>query len=452
MNEGIERPLSEKEWALVENQDYEFISERSSAILLASPKGARLLLLVISLFVLVALVWASQAEIDEVTVGIGKVIPAQQLQVLQNLEGGIVAEVLVKSGDLVEPGDVLLRIDNTRFGSSLREIQKKLQVLNAARSRLLAEVDGTELRFPTDLEREFPQLVQREREMHRSRQMEFRSMLAGLESQITQVSQRIKELEVRRSHFEISLQLSKKELDMTVPLVADGAIAEVEVIRLRKSHNDLSGELAETRLEIERLKTRQDELSSNRDEKVLQFQNRVREQFNSVLADIATISQTRVAAEDRVQRTEVRSPVRGIVQRVLVNTITAVVQPGTDLVEIVPLDDSVVVEAKVRPTDIAFIRPGQDVVVKLTAYDFTVYGGLKGKLEHLSADAVVEDDESYYLVRVRLLSHRLGTDEEPLDIIPGMGATVDILTGKKTILDYLLKPVLKARSRALRER
>jgi len=432
---GDERPLSEQDYALINAQDYGFMSDRSEAILLRSPQGARQLIVIVLVFVVVFIMWANWAEIDEVTVGQGKAVPAQQLQVLQNMEGGIISEVLVKAGDTVEKGQILLRIDDTQFAASLEEINKKLQVLTVRKYRLLAEIEE-----------------KAERNLYLARHQELEATLSAFESQIKQIKQRAIEINSRKDFLEKSVALSQKELAMTAPLVAKGAISEVEVIRLEKSVNDVLGELASVKLEIPRLAMEVEELEGKRDERKFQFKNESREQLNAILADYTTISETTVAAKDRVKRTAVRSPVRGVVQRVLANTITSVVRPGMDLIEIVPLDESLVVEAKIKPTDIAFIRPNQDVVVKFTAYDFTIYGGLKAKLEHISPDAVIEEDESFYLVKVRTDKNHLGTEQAPLAIIPGMVATVDIITGKKTIMDYLLKPVLRAKQQALRER
>ena len=449
---GDERPLSEQDYALINAQDYGFMSDRSEAILLRSPQGARQLIVIVLVFVVVFIMWANWAEIDEVTVGQGKAVPAQQLQVLQNMEGGIISEVLVKAGDTVEKGQVLLRIDDTQFAASLEEINKKLQVLRLRKYRLLAEIEEKPLDFPEDLEQDFTEVVKQERNLYLARHQELEATLSAFESQIKQIKQRAVEINSRKDFLKKSVALSQKELAMTAPLVAKGAISEVEVIRLEKSVNDVLGELASVKLEIPRLAMEVEELEGRRDERKLQFRNESREQLNALLADYTTISETTVAAKDRVKRTAVRSPVRGVVQRVLANTITSVVRPGMDLIEIVPLDESLVVEAKIKPTDIAFIRPDQDVVVKFTAYDFTIYGGLKAKLEHISPDAVIEEDESFYLVKVRTDKNHLGTEQVPLAIIPGMVATVDIITGKKTIMDYLLKPVLRAKQRALRER
>ena len=449
---GDERPLSEQDYALINAQDYGFMSDRSEAILLRSPQGARQLIVIVLVFVVVFIMWANWAEIDEVTVGTGKAVPAQQLQVLQNMEGGIISEVLVKAGDTVEKGQILLRIDDTQFAASLEEINKKLQVLTVRKYRLLAEIEEKPLLFPEDLEQDFPEVVKQERNLYLARHQELEATLSAFESQIKQIKQRAVEINSRKDFLKKSVALSQKELAMTAPLVAKGAISEVEVIRLEKSVNDVLGELASVKLEIPRLAMEIEELEGKRDERKFQFKNESREQLNALLADYTTISETTVAAKDRVKRTAVRSPVRGVVQRVLANTITSVVRPGMDLIEIVPLDESLVVEAKIKPTDIAFIRPDQDVVVKFTAYDFTIYGGLKAKLEHISPDAVIEEDESFYLVKVRTDKNHLGTEQVPLAIIPGMVATVDIITGKKTIMDYLLKPVLRAKQRALRER
>lgn len=308
---------------LLSEQDYDFISKKSSAILLSSPKGARKLIFVIFWFFLAALYWASNAQIDEVTVGVGKVIPSKQLQTLQSLEKGVISNVLVSSGDKVQEGDILLVIDDTQLKNRIQKLQQ-------------------------------------------------------------------------------DKKLTEEKINIYEDLIKDKLISKVEFINLKKELININGELSD------------------------------------VL--------------DRVSRTRIKSPVNGVVQRVLFNTISSVVMPGNDLVEIVPINDELLIEAKIRPIDIGFIRPGQEVMVKFSAYDYAIYGGLKGELKYISADTIIDDDESYYSIRVKTKTNYLTFNKEQLNIIPGMTAGVDIVTGKKTILEYLLKPVLRAKNNSLRER
>jgi len=245
----------------------------------------------------------------------------------------------------------------------------------------------------------------------------------------------------------------KKEIDLTEPLVAEGAVSEVEILRLKRDASSMLGDIAATKLSIPRVRSQLNEAVKEVQEEHLQFSNKAKKELNDVQAELDAISATSVALEDRLDRTAIRSPVYGTVKQVLVNTVGGVIQPGMDLIEIVPLEDSLLVEVQIKPSDIAFLRPDQKAMVKFTAYDFTIYGGLDAELEYISADSVVDEKgNSFYQVRVRTDQNYLKGKDDKMPIIPGMVATVDILTGKKTILSYLLKPVLKAKQTALRER
>jgi len=434
-------------------EELEYMSDVAAAMLIKAPRGGRIILWSAFAFFMVALLWASWAELDEVTSGIGQVIPSGQVQVVQNLEGGIVAELLVRSGQVVEKNQVLLRIDDTRFLSSLKEARSRYLSLLLKRARLQAESEGRQLEFPAEMAKEAPDLVREEQDLFLARRDELENNRSILAAQVDQRSQELSEAKARQGHLTRSLSLLAQELEMTEPLVEAGAISEVDVLRLRRQVNDLRGELESVKLSLPRLQSLLQESRKKAEEVELRFRSDAREQLSEILAEISQLEQSNVALQDRVKRTAVRSPVRGTIKQILVNTVGGVIQPGMDLVEIVPLDDSLLIEAKISPRDIGFLRPGQEAVVKISAYDFAIFGGLAGKVEHISADAI-EDDESnsFYLVHVRTDRNYLGTSENPLQVISGMQAEVDVLTGKKTVLQYLLKPVLRAKQNALRER
>lgn len=453
MSERSDRNELKREWKLADGADREYLADLGSAVLQQSPRGGRLMLWAVVLFFVFAAYWASIAELDEVTRGTGKVIPSSQVQVIQNLEGGILAEILVSEGDIVKPGQTLLRIDDTRFASSYREGRVGYLNLKARAARLQAEAEGVEFVIPEEVQNQQPELVQREFHLFQSRAEELESNIGILEQQVNQRKQELAELNVKEANLMGSYQLLRRELDLTAPLEKEGVVSEVEVIRLKRQVNDLDGQLKATRLAIPRLRSILEEAEQKVEETKLEFRAKSREELNETLAELARTTEANQALEDRVKRTWVKSPVRGTVKQLMVNTVGGVIQPGMDLVEIVPLEDTLLVEAKIRPSDIAFIRPGQDVTVKLTAYDFAIYGGLHASLEHISADTITDSEgESFYLVRVRTDRNQLGSEAEPLPIIPGMQTEVDILTGKKTVLAYLVKPVLRGMNRALSER
>jgi adhesin transport system membrane fusion protein len=334
------------------------------------------------------------------------------VQIIQNLEGGILSEMKVREGDIVQKDQVLLRIDDTRHNSSFREGRSRYLALLAASLRLKAETEGTRLSFPSEIERDAPDLVKYEANLYHSR-------LNGLEVSLASLRQ--------------SLQLTTDELHIMEPLVARGATSEVDVLRLRRQVNEIKGSIDD-----KRNKFRADALT----------------ELNKIKADLDSVKENNVASSDKVARTIVRSPMNGIVKKVNVTTVGGIIQPGMDILEVVPIENNLKVEAQVKPSDIAFLRPGQKAIVKITAYDFSIYGGLPATLEQISADTLTDEkkNESFYRIQVRTNTNFLGSTEKPLPIIPGMVASVEILTGKKTVLDYLLKPFLKAKEKSLRER
>jgi len=348
---------------------------------------------------------------------------------------------------------VLLRIDDTRFSSSFREGQVREAALAAKLARLSAEVELTEFEVPEAVAAVDPVVATNEVALFSRRQQELASALLVLRRQVAQRRQELVEMRSRKSQLDRSYALLREELRRTEPLVSNGVVSEVELLRLRRTVNDTRGDQDSARLALPRLESAYQEARGKVDERRLRFVADAQAQLNEARSELNALQQTGLAMEDRVARTLVRSPVRGTVKQLKINTRGGVVQPGMDLVEIVPLEDTLLVEARVRPADIAFLRPQQHAVVKLTAYDYAIYGGLDAKVEHISADTILDEKENhYFLIRVRTDKNYLGEETDPLPIISGMTATVDILTGKKTVLNYLLKPVLRARERALRER
>lgn len=439
------------------HDDGEFVTDPVAHALQGPRPEAHWILLGTVAFMGVALVWASIAKLDEVTVGQGQVIPSSKVQVVQNLEGGIVSEIMVEPGESVEQGQALMRIDDTRFSSSYLEGDSKDGALRARIARLEAEAGLAPFAPPADLERDKPQLVQQERELYESRHRDFAAGLAVLRRQAEQRRQELAEMEARVVRLRQSFDLVQQELAMMRPAAEKGVVSRVDLIRLERQANDLNGELEVARLTVPRLRAAEQEVQQKKDQYVADFRAQASRELSDTRAEHSAVSANNLALEDRLDRTVVRAPVAGTVKQVKVNTVGGVVQPGMDLVEIVPTDDALLVEARVRPSDIAFLKPGLDAMVKLSAYDFSIYGGIEGVVEHISADAIVDDrpgarPEAYYLVRVRTLNGSHGAGGMPLKILPGMQATVDIRTGRKTVLQYLLKPVLRAKQTALRER
>ena len=439
---------------LERREDIEFMGETAAAALQGPPTYTHFLIWGALVFFAVFLVWAAYANVGETTVGEGKVIPSSQIQVVQNLEGGIVSDIKVRVGDVVRKNQVIMTIDDTRYASSFQENKIKNDALTAKIARLNAEVSGRNFELPQKFIRDNPDLADRELTLYRSRQAEFNANTATFRQQIDQRTQELKEKRGRLTQIQTSLEILNKELAMSRPLVKAGAMSEVEILRLERQQNDLQGELDSTKVSIPRLDAAVVEARSKQDSYVAKFRNDALGELNQVRAEQDGTAATGVALKDRVERAVVRSPVTGTVKAVKITTVGGVVQPGSDLLEIVPLEDNLLVEARVKPRDIAFLRPGQETLVKITAYDFSIYGGFPAKLENISADSITDEKkgESYYLVRVRTSSAMPSRRDQPLAIIPGMTATVHIHTGEKTFLQYLLKPIIKTKEQAFRER
>jgi len=418
------------------------------------PRGlAHWLLVVIAVFFLSFVGWAAWASLEEVTRGAGRVIPSRQVQVVQHLEGGIVAEILTREGATVDPGEVLMRIDNMRAASDYREKKARYLAVLAGIARLGAELGGGEPHFPDEVLQEAPEIAEAERRLFETRAADLANTLAVLESQEEQRRRELEEAKSQIVQLERSLALAREELELTRKLARDRLVARADLLRLERQVSELQGRYDQVRLAVPRLEAALREAGERIAGARSKARSDAQRELSMLQSELAGLREIVLAGEDRVRRTEIRSPVRGTVKKLHVNTIGGVVQPGADLVEIVPLEDTLLVEAQIRPSDIAFIRPGQDARVKITAYDYSIYGSLEGRVEHISADTITDQrGESFFIIRVRTDRNYLGTAEHPLEIIPGMTAEVDILTGRKTVLDYLLKPVLKARYNALTER
>ena len=434
-------------------KDLDLVTDIRTTILVESPRGGRSLIWLTLILFVCAIYWASISEVEEVTRGMGKVIPSSQIQIVQNLEGGILAETFVNIGDIVEKGQLLMRLDEKRFSAPYQEYRLKYLALTAKAARLSAETEGVEMVLPKEVEEENTSIAGREWQLYNSRKAELVTTIEILEEKAKQRRQDLAELEEKLTEVTRTYQLLKREIELTEPLVGEGAVSEVELLRLQREASSMLGDIAGTKLAIPRVRSQLQEALKEIKEEQLQFSNNAKKELNEVQAELDALSATSVALADRLERTSIRSPVYGTVKQVLVNTVGGVIQPGMDLIEIVPLEDTLLVEAQIKPSDIAFLRPEQEAMVKFTAYDFTIYGGLDAQLEYISADSVTDEKgNAYYQVRVRTNQNYLMGQEGKMPIIPGMVATVDILTGKKTILSYLLKPILKAKQTALRER
>ena len=430
------------------------LPEVEKALIDDAPRIVRLTIWGVIGFFVFMLLWAHFAIIDEVTKGEGKAIPSSRIQKIQNLEGGIVAQIYVHEGQIVEAGAPLIRLDDTRFASNVGETEAERVSMELRVERLSAEVDDRPLKITDAARKAVPNQVSNEESLYASRRQQLADEIGGLQQQLLQRQQELREFSSTQDQDRNSLNLLRQEIGMSEPLVAQGAISPVEVLRLKRSEVETRGMLDGTTLAIPRAQAAINEVQRKVDETRGKFRSEALAQLNEARTLLSKAQATSKGLEDRVSRTMVTSPVRGIVKQMLVNTVGGVIQPGSDMAEVVPLDDTILVEAKIRPQDIAFLHPGQEAMIKFTAYDYTIYGGLKGKLEQIGADTVMDEEKknTFYIIKLRTDRSHLGTDEKPLLIIPGMVASVDIITGKKSILSYLLKPIIKSRAEAMHER
>ncbi|MDD4911226.1 MAG: HlyD family type I secretion periplasmic adaptor subunit [Sideroxydans sp.] len=438
-------------WISKDDEDVrDFVADSDWVRLQQEPLKARSFLRVTLVIVVVLLLWASLSSVDEITRGDGKVIPSRQLQVIQSLDGGIVSEILAKEGQVVDAGQVLLRVDQTRAMSSLREGQSNYLSLLAKAARLTALSDGVAYVPPAEVVKDAPDLAEAERALYQSKRNELQANVSIAQQQLAQRTQELNETRARRDQAANSLSLVSRELEMTRPLLSSGAVSDVDLLKLEREVSNLRGERDGMTAQMARLNAAIGEAQRKIQQVELDFRNQAGSELSDTKAKLGGLSESNVGLSDKVSQTVIKSPMRGTVKRIMANTVGGVVQPGKDIVEIVPLEDDLLIEARVLPRDIAALRPGQKALVRFTAFDFAIYGGLQGTLEQIGADTVVDEKgNAFYIIRVRTARPDFGPDKP---IIPGMTADVDVMTGSKTILSYLLKPILRANAYALTER
>lgn len=396
--------------------DAEFMQDVQASLLSQTTPGSKLVIYLMLVVLAGGLVWAKFSRVEEITQGESKIISKSREQVIQSLEGGILAEMNVHEGDIVERGQILLKIDPTRAKSSYREALSKVIGLKATIARLRAEAYSLPLQFD-DMVKQDPAVVEQETRAYDSRKRALMESVSALERSYT---------------------LSNREIQLAQPLAARGLLSEVELLRMRRQANDILSQITERKNK---------------------YQAEANGELIKLELELSQTSENLIGRADVVERTTINAPVRGTVKNIRVNTIGGVIQPGEHILEIVPLEDQLLVEGKIKPADVAFLRPGLPATVKITAYDYSIYGGLSGKVELISPDTLKDDqkaaagrpDDTYYRVMILTDKSYLEAAGKQLPIIPGMVATVEIKTGEKTILDYLLKPIFKARE-AFRER
>ena len=444
------------------DDDLNFVNTLYGAANSRTSKKVDYLFIFITGLIIVLIIWGNYAYIDELTRGDGKVIPSNKIQKVQYLDGGIISEILVKDGEHVKIGQPLLKIDITRVQASYEETQENIYSLEIKKTRLLKELKINynkrlpKLTFSKELRQKASQYIDSEKDIFKNKFLERKNSLQVVRLQYKQREAELKEIEAKISQLKQKLKLEKKQYDAMEQLVKSGSKSKIELIDKEKEVNQIQNDLETAKLSIPRTKLSIEENKTLFTEKQQMIKSEVSIELQEVFAEITKIKSRLVTDNDKLEKTTIKSPTNGIIKQININTIGAVVQSGVDLIEIVPDSDILYIEAKIDPKDIAFISPDLDVLIKLTAYDFSIYGGLHGHIIEISADSMIDkeskDNKSYYKIVIKTNKNYLEYNDEKLIIIPGMVASIDIVTGKKTIMDFFLKPILKVKEGALHER
>lgn len=445
-----------------EDNDLEFVFSSYAYANEQPSRKSNIVFLFITIFFTGVIIWATLAEIDELARGNGKVIPSDKIQRVQSLDGGIISEILVKEGENVKKDAPLMKIDTTRFQATLEESKQEYLSLLAIRerlrieSRINIEEELPPLQFPEEVIKDSSRYDRVEKRLLNSRYRELKSSINVLKTQLGQKQQELREIENTIKNLKKSFALIKKQRVQIQKLAQKGVKSKYDLLNIEREYTNVSGDLESALLSVRRSELAISEAKGRISERINSFKAEASDLLQKTVGLINKFEARLVGDEDKVARTTILSPVDGIIKQLNFNTIGGVVQSGMDLVEIVPQSDILLVEAKIDPKDIAFINPSQKAIVKITAYDFSIYGGLDGKIVEISADSIVDkeskDGKSYYRVIVKTDKNYLERNGNKLPIIPGMVATVDIITGKKTILDFILKPILKVKQNSLHER
>ena len=433
--------------------DYEYMKSLSSAVVFSSSKKLHWVLISFCITIFLFITWAAFAQIDEIARGSGKVVPNGQNQVVQNLEGGIVSEILIKEGDFVEKDQILIKISNEKSNSTAASNELKSFYLQAQIKRLESVLKKEPFVFEASDNKDLQDFLKNENELYLTNKKQLESKIMILKEQIRQKENELKDARQTINHMKFSVDAISKEVEMTKPMVEKGIRSQVDFLKLQREQSDARQKLQSVVLSISKIDSEILEINKKIDETYQINDSETRQKLNEIITSLRDLEANSIASTDQVFRTIVKAPSNGIVQKLHINTIGGSVKPAQDLIEIVPTDYKLIVEVKLLPKDIAFIYHGQKAIVKFSAYDFSIYGGLDGHVINISPDTITEkDDKTYYLVRIETEKNFIGDKEKSMKIIPGMVADVDIITGKKTILDYILKPILKTKQYTFTER
>lgn len=439
-----------------EQQDIDFMRPDVAAYRRKPVRKVSILMGSVILFCVIFVIWANWAELDEIARGEGKIIPSSSVQKISNLEGGIIQELLVKEGQIVQKDQILMRIDPTIADARLKEGRDNYYRYLAEVERLKSQTDGQEFIVPEEVQKNAPQVAAEAQERYKARKERLANEMNIAQKELDQKSEELHELQAREIEATKATAISQQELAIQKPLVERGLGAKMDLLKIERDLNDAQGRLNSTKINIQKAEAAVKQASEKLKQIPVVFQNEDYTELREASNKLAQAQGSFTSQGNIASRTEIRSPVKGIVKQILLTTIGGIIRPGEDIMEIVPLDDSLLVEVNIKPSDIAFLHPGESAMLKITAYDYSIYGGLHAELVDISPDTVVDEKDqrrqSYYKVKLRTtnLKFTKSRDEKPL--IPGMVVTADIKTGKKTVMHYLLKPIIKAKDEALTER
>ena len=435
------------------SRDYEFMNSLSAAMLEVTPSRLRIVLFFWVGTIFIFIIWASFTQIDEIARGSGDIIPSGENQMIQNLEGGIVEKIFVHEGDEVKKGQILVKISNEKSQSNYSTNSIKGDSLDAKIVRLKAEASGGAFNPSPELMKTAPELVANERSLFETNKEQLNAKLDSLRDKLEQSKNQLADAKMKKDHLKNSLDMIQEEVKMTEPMVLKGVRSKVDFLKLQREANQISQDYSSATIDIPRLQAAIKEIQSQISETTYLFRSDAKTKLNEAVPDVRSTNANSTALQDQVDRTLVRAPMKGIVQKLYVHTVGGVIKPGDNIVEVVPSDQTLLVEVKVKPADIAFIYYGQKAIVKFTAYDFSIYGGLKGEVVLISPDSIKDDKgNTFYLVRIKTDKNYINHLNKHLRIIPGMMVNVDIITGKKSVLDYILKPILKTKQYMFTER
>lgn len=433
-------------------RETDFMSDLHAAEQMKPHKASVIFLVSICVFIALFFVWAALSKVEMLVRGQGQVVPTSEVQVVQSLEGGILQELLVSEGQHVKKGQVLLRISDVMFSSEQGGAEAQAIGLRAKKARLEAEANGAEFVMPADITEKAPQIAANEKLLYESRQQELKNAVGIIDQKIASATAQIAETQAQITRLSSSAGLMGQELKITKDMVAQKAVPKLEEIRLTRELNDMQGQLKANQEKIVGLEADLNSARQQRKDQDDKFRSQALGELNSIETDIARLGESLKSIDDRVSRAEIRSPVDGIVNRVALKTIGGVIQPAQQLMEIVPMDENLKIVARVIPSDIAFLQVGQHVNVKVTAYDSQRYGSLSGELVRIGASSVNDKDGNiFFEIEVRTDKNYMGSDQHPLPITPGMVAMTEVVTGKRSILEYLAKPFAQAKDKALTE-